>query len=51
MDKKINSEFGAVKFWQNRQLTKNLPNFHNPNFYTSIVKSHMSVVMSILQYF
>ena len=30
---------------------QNLPNFHHPNFYTSVVKFHMSIVISILQYF
>ena len=37
--------FGATRIWQNWRLTKNLPNFHHPNFHTSIVKFHVSVIL------
>ena len=37
------------KNWQNWWLTKNLPNFYHQNFYTSIVKSHVSGILSALK--
>ena len=41
----MEGNFGTTKIWLNLQLTKNSPNFHHPNFYTSIVKSHVSVIL------
>ena len=38
----MEGNFGTAKIWRNWWLTKNSPNFHHPNFYTSMVKSHMN---------
>ena len=39
-------KFGKIgdrpKIWQNWRPTKNLPNFHHPNFYISI-ESHVNI--------
>ena len=32
----MKGNFGTAKIWRNWRPTKNLPNFHHPNFYTSI---------------
>ena len=39
---RMEGNFGATKIWWNWRLTKNLPNFHHPNFYTSI-ESYMNI--------
>ena len=33
----------TTKIWRNWWPTKNSPNFPHPNFYTSIVKSHVNI--------
>ena len=42
---RMERNFDAMKIWWNWQLTKNSPNFHYPNFYTSIVKYHVSLIV------